>query len=201
MLFECKMPTCYCNCNCSADLQYRYWYSLLQSVLTVPGVHRVYVFCRTLVVCSYSYLVPFSSTASDQTAVTSNVSVVSWIHTHDYWFLNSDSRYHPVQLLLSLLISLQSFIPSLLLFITLVDYSWRDKCSGTSSGDSGGSSNILTTVMWCLSNTNFVCRRRKGARTGIVHFYTCKFEVTDNFTFMLTFQDIWIYMYTMAMRL
>ena len=51
-------------------------------------------------------------------------------------------------------------------------------------------------LLCCISAIPIICvwRRQKDTRSGIVHKHTCMciFDVTDNFTIMLTFQVIWI---------
>ena len=80
--------------------------------------------------------------------------------------------YHPVQLLLTLLVSLQSFIPSLLFFHLLII------ADGTSVvGAVLGGVAAAAVLLCCISAIPiiYVWRRQKDIRSGIVHTHTCMY--------------------------
>ena len=136
-------------------------------------MHTGYVFCRTLVVCScidlvYS-LVPFSSTASDQTAVTSDVSVVSEIPVHT---ITQSSTSMVTSSPATTISHSQSTIiyTFIIIYLRLLFIAEGTSVVGAVLGTVAAAA-VLLLSSGVLAIPIFICMKRKGARTGIVHLH------------------------------
>ena len=144
----------------------------------------------TLIHIVYS-LGTISSAASDQTAVTSYVSVVSGIHVHVPPIANSSTQMVP-----SSPATTNSPSQSTIIYTFIIIYfHLLIIADGTSVvGAVLGGVAAAAVLLCCILVIPIICvwGRRKDTRSGIVHTHTCMciFDVTD--TIMLTFQVIWI---------
>ena len=135
------------------------------------------MFCRTLVVCScidlvYS-LVPFSSTASDQTAVTSDVSDVSVVSEIPVHTITQSSTPMVTSSPATTISPSQSTIicTFIVIYLHLLFIAEETSVVGVVLGTVVAAAAVLLLSSGVLAIPIFVCRRRKGARTGIVHLH------------------------------
>ena len=135
-----------------------------------------YVFCRTLVVCScidlvYS-LVPFSNTASDQTAVTSDASVVHVSEIPVHTITQSSTPMVPSSPASTISPSQSTIICTfIVIYLHLLFIAEETSVVGAVLGTVVAVAAVLLLSSAVLAIPIFICMRRKGARTGIVHLH------------------------------